>query len=593
MSVTDRLVGFITEEAPSAIAVVGKWGQGKTYFWHQTAGQHAIAAQKTRPNYAYVSLFGINSLADLRIELAQKIRPVEHMKDDTFAALLGTSDQTLTERVKDQGWRKRLRQSATVRGKALADMATGAGVGVPHIGNLGPLYRGWAYSRVKDALICLDDLERRGAGLALKDVLGLVSQLVIERKCSVVVIFNDGAFDEGDKTIWEANREKVFLGEVIYTATPEVCAGYIFKPDPAEGTLHGFAKDAALDLRLTNVRIIERVKLACDQILPALNPDLLDATRRNIARCLALYIYMVAGQGEGAPPPYQGTKSSLMRTVERMYPRPEAAPPDPRQKGWDDLLGRYNFHFHGELDEALIDAVNQGFPDLKTITAAADAYDQSMRTQDLDEEFNRTWRLFHDTFADNGEEIIARMSDSFFRLITTTSPTNADSTIRLMRTLGDDELASRMIDEWIATRSTEERWKELSKRQVEMFNPIKDHAFADAIADAYAAWVKQTRPSFEELLDALRQNQYLQTEDMTILAETPVEDYVSYILQHPGEHLHQTITSVLELYEDDQDPNRAVARGRMRTALEQIAAASPLNKVRVKWKFEISPPDAN
>jgi hypothetical protein len=429
--------------------------------------------------------------------------------------------------------------------------------------------------------------------LALEDVLGLVSQLVIERKCSVVVIFNDGAFDDGDKAVWEANREKVFLGEVIYTATPEVCAGYIFTPMPDEGTLHGFARAAVLDLRLTNVRIIERVKIACDQILPALRPDLLDATRQNIARCLALYVYMVAGQGEGAPPPYQGKKSSLMRTVERMYPRPDAAPPDPRQKDWDDLLSRYNFHFHGELDDALVDAVDQGFPDLEKITATAEAYDQSVRIQDLDEEFSRAWRLFHDTFAENGEEVIARMSDSFFRLIATTSPTNADSTIRLMRALGDDDLAARMIDEWIAIRSTGERWKELSKRQVEMFNPIKDAAFADAIADAYAAWVKETRPSFEELLDVLRQNQYLQTEDMTILAETPVEDYVSYILQHPGEHLHQTITSVLELYEDDQDPNRAVARGRMRTALEHIAAASPMGKVRVKWKFDINPPDAN
>jgi hypothetical protein len=540
-----------------------------------------------------LSLFGINSLADLRIELAQKIRPVEQMEDDTFAALLGTSDRSLIDRLKDRVWRKRVSQSVTAKGKAIADVATGAGVGVPHVGNLGPLYRGWAYSRVKNALICLDDLERRGAGLALKDVLGLVSQLVIERKCSVVVIFNDGAFDEGDKAIWEANREKVFLGEVIYTATPEVCAGYIFKPVPDEGALHDFARAAVLDLRLTNVRIIERVKMACDQILPALDPALMDATRRRIARCLALYIYMVAGQGEGAPPPYQGKKSSLMRMVERMNPRPNAAPPDPRQKDWDDLLSRYDFHFHGELDEALIDAVNQGFPDLKTIAGAAEAYDQSVRIQDLDDEFNGTWRLFHDTFADNREEIIDRMSSSFFRLIATTSPTNADSTIRLMRALGDDELSSRMIAEWIATRSTEERWKELSKRQVEMFNPIKDAAFADAIAEAYAVWVKQTRPTFEDLLDALRQNRYLQTEDMEILAETPVEDYVSYILQHPGERLHPTITAVLELYEDEQDPNRAIARGRMRAALERIAAASPMGKVRVKWKFDIAPPNAN
>ncbi len=593
MSVTDRLIGFITEKEASAIAVVGKWGQGKTYFWHQTAEQHAIKAKETRPNYAYVSLFGVNSLADLRIELAQKIRPVERMKDDTFAALLGASGESLSSRAKDPVWWKRVGQSAAVQSKRFADMATGANVGVPHVGNLGPLYRGWAYSRVKNALICLDDLERRGAGLALKDVLGLVSQLVIERKCSVVVIFNDGAFEKEDKIIWDDNREKVFLGEVIYTATPEVCAGYIFNPLPAEGTLHAFAREAILDLGLTNVRIIERVRIACDQVLPALGPELLDATRKNIARCLGLYIYMVAGQGEGAPPMFQGTKSSLMRTVERMNPGPNATPPDPRQKTWDELLARYNFHIHGELDDALVDAVDQGFPDLERIAAAATAYNQGVRSQELDEEFTRAWRLFHDTFADNGEEIVARMSDSFFRLIATTSPTNADSTIRLMRALGEEQLASRMIAEWVATRSTEATWQRLSKRQVEMFNPIQDEPFAQAIAEAYAEWVEKTRPSFAELLEILRRNRYLQSEDVALLAETSVEDYVSYIRQHPGEHLDQTIRSVLELHEDSQDPNRALARDRMRSALERIASESPLGKVRAKWKFGINPADTH
>ncbi len=592
MSVTDRLVGFIAEEVPSAIAVVGKWGQGKTYFWHQTAGQHAIAAQNTRPNYAYVSLFGINSLADLRIELAQKIRPVEQMKDDTFAALLGTSDRSLLDRLKDGIWRKRFGQSLTAKGKAIADVATGAGVGVPHIGNLGPLYRGWAYSRVKNALICLDDLERRGAGLALKDVLGLVSQLVIERKCSVVVIFNDGAFDEGDKAIWEANFEKVFLGKVIYTATPEVCAGYIFKPAPAEGTLHAFAREAVLDLGLTNVRIIERVKIACDQVLPALDPEFRDATRKNIARCLGLYIYMVAGQGEGAPPVFQGMKSSLVRTAERMNSDPNSASPDPRQKAWDELLGRYNFRIRGELNEALVDAVNQGFPDLERIASAAAAYDREVRSQELDEEFTRAWSLFHDSFADNGEEIVARMSNSFSRLIPTMSANNAESAIRLIRDLGEEDLAASMIAEWVAVRSTKERWEQLSKQQVETFHSVQDEAFAQAIAEAAGVGAK-TRPSLEELLDIRRRDYRLQSDDMALLAETSVHDYVTYILQHPGEYLEQTIRSILELHDDAHDPNRAIARDRMRSALERIAAGSPLGRLRVKRKFNISPPDGN
>jgi len=592
MSITDRLTTFITDEKPSAIALVGKWGQGKTYFWHRLAAEHATSATK-RTNYAYVSLFGLNSLADLRIELAQKIRPVKHMSDDTFGALLGASARTLAERAKDGAWRGKVANFGLRKAKDLAHAASGASVGIPHVGNLAPFYRGWAYSQVKDGLICLDDLERRGDGLALKDVLGLVSQLVVERRCSVAVIFNEGAFDDKDKDVWEANREKVFLGEVSYTATPELCVSYIFEPLPETGSVQAFARQAILDLSLTNVRIIERIKIACDQIAPLLDSNFLDGTRHNIARCLALYIYMVTGQGEGAPPVYEGKKSGLSRAFERMNRGAKAPPPSEQEKAWEQLLVRYNFHFHGELDEALMDAVKQGFPDADRLATAAHAYDQSARLQDMDEDFNQAWRLFHDTFEVNGDQIIARMDESFFRLVSSVSPNNADSTIRLVRALGNADLADRMIHTWVAVRATPADWKTLAKRVVETFNPIQDPAFREAIEAAHKEWAQKAQPSFEGLLDLLRQDRFLPPEDMERLAQSAAEDYITYIENHPGPDLHRTIENILNLHENAQDPNQETVRSRMREALGHLASQSSINRVRVEWKFSISPPGAS
>lgn len=585
MSAADRLSAFIADPEPSAIAMAGKWGQGKTYFWHQLVRERAIAAKALRRNYAYVSLFGLDSLSDLRVELAQKIRPVERIDDDTFAALLGFTERPFWRQIFSLAWWRRVRATLGRNAKSAAHTATNASVGIPHIGNLGPLYRGWAYSQVKHALICLDDLERRGSGLASKDVLGLVSQLVVERRCSVVVIFNEGGLRKLDEKIWKKNKEKVFLGEVLYTATPEMCLSYVFEERPSAGSVHHFAREAILDLGLTNVRIIERIKIACDQISPALPLELLDTTRRRIARCLALCVYASTGQGESAPPIPEIRRSNLLRVMQKTQRRADAAPPTPQEQAWDELLNRYNFHFHGELDEALLDAVQHGYPDEGRIRVAAEAYDASAHEQDRDENLTRAWRLFHDCFDDNKALIVERMSEAFFQGRDTISPTNADSSIRLIRALGDENLAHQMIKAWVEARATPERWRTLAEKEVDVFRPIEDPDFKTAIEQAYIEWAQRSRPSLEELLDSLQQERFIQTSELEQLAQASVEDFANYIRTHPGPRLDQTIRNINDLHLDDQHRERREVYGIMRKALDQIAAGDPTNQVRVTWKF--------
>jgi hypothetical protein len=584
MSITDRVTSFIAGDEPGALAIVGKWGQGKTYFWKQMAERRAPESKEIRPNYAYVSLFGLNSLADLRIELAQQVRSVDRMKDETFGELLGLNGSTWSERARDRSWWMRLRQWASSRSKKIADTASGASVAIPHIGNIGPLYRGWAYSRVKKALICLDDLERRGSGLALKDVMGLVSQLVTERRCSVAVIFNEGTFDDADQVVWAANREKVFLGEVVYSATPETCVGYVF--DQSKLTdMQGFARTAVLDLGLTNVRIIERIRIACDQVSSAVPDHLRPETKERIARCLALYVYMVSGQGEGAPPLSEGRKSSLMRMVDRMNQGANALPPAEQKKVWDDLLSRYDLHFHGELDGCLMDGVDQGYPNTDRLFAVAEAYDQEVRQQAVDQEFSEAWDLFHNTFDDNRQQIIDRMSSAFFRLKATTLPVNADSTIRLMRAFGEVELANRMAQEWIAERANEQRWKLLEKREVELFHPLQDIPFKTAVEAAYLDWNKNTRPSFSAVLDSLRQERYIHAHEMAELAEADADAYFAYFRANPGRSLARIIAQLLILAPDPDEPQRDVIKARIREALDRLAEENPTNRVRLEWNF--------
>jgi len=57
---------FLAVDTPEVICVRGKWGVGKTFAWNRylTAARGSGAIKLER--YSYVSLFGINSLEELR-----------------------------------------------------------------------------------------------------------------------------------------------------------------------------------------------------------------------------------------------------------------------------------------------------------------------------------------------------------------------------------------------------------------------------------------------------------------------------------------------------------------------------------------------
>ena len=205
MSISDRLKEFIVDKQNTALVFGGGWGEGKTCFWKDFALKNAKDGRQHRKNYAYTSLFGVNSLADLRNTLAVNIQSIDHMGEVTFMDLLD-SDVRHTA-----GATKRL-----VGRFFRSQSSNGVGLSISHasLGNVAPLYMAWAYHGVRDALICIDDIERRSKGLELKDVLGLISDLVNERNCSVIAILNDGTLENSDLVIWNEFREKVFIGEL-------------------------------------------------------------------------------------------------------------------------------------------------------------------------------------------------------------------------------------------------------------------------------------------------------------------------------------------------------------------------------------------
>jgi hypothetical protein len=71
--VKEEIGKFLAHQEPEVLCIRGKWGVGKTYTW----AKELETAQRTNavklPRYSYVSLFGVNSLEELKFAVFENV----------------------------------------------------------------------------------------------------------------------------------------------------------------------------------------------------------------------------------------------------------------------------------------------------------------------------------------------------------------------------------------------------------------------------------------------------------------------------------------------------------------------------------------
>src|SRR5699024_4001840 len=127
-----------------AVLIDGPWGTGKTYFAKDFIERNSSLLREAGLKPGYASLVGAESVADVRTRLALSALP---------KAKLG---QPL----------KNLKLSI-------------AGI---ELGGLGEMSRDYAQDfLLRQMFVCLDDFERRAAGLRVVDLMGFVAELIEDR----------------------------------------------------------------------------------------------------------------------------------------------------------------------------------------------------------------------------------------------------------------------------------------------------------------------------------------------------------------------------------------------------------------------------
>lgn len=187
----------------SVIAITGPWGVGKTFFWKNFIKNETLNEAKKiekfyyyaskldyqnifQRKYAYVSLFGMESLSDIKSVIYEKLDLILETDRNIFYK----PSKIILTSIKEA----RINHSGFNISTKLLDT--------------------FLFSGVKNVIICFDDFERISDKVSIKDVMGLINFLKLERNCDVILILDEGRAANDSKNIYQEYKEKVIDAEV-------------------------------------------------------------------------------------------------------------------------------------------------------------------------------------------------------------------------------------------------------------------------------------------------------------------------------------------------------------------------------------------
>jgi len=539
---------FLTADAPGVLAIKGAWGVGKTYAWHQI-----VLAAKSKialPKYCYVSLFGISSLSDLRLAIFANTEPVK------------TLGQKLDARAINDEW-------AALGGRFIKRLTAlfSQTANVPYVKNVSVSLDSFAQFFIRGAVICLDDFERLSTSISSDELLGFISHLKEEKGCKVVFIFNEGELGD-KKTVLARYREKVIDIELLFAPSTTEAIDLAF---PQNMTLRELHVQCAGSLDIRNIRVLRKIVELTNLVgkeLTGLHPGVMEQAVTTLV--LVAWAYYEAG---GIKPTMDYIKN-WNRMMFSFSQREKKGEVSPEEKQWGEILTKYNLLHMDELDLALCKVVEQGHVEETGLARTARDLDMRIRAAESENSFSESWKLFHNTFEDNEDELVQALSTSLKRSAKQVTPINLNGTLKLLRELGRDDLAHEALDAYMHARHEELNLFDLDSYP--FAGEITDTELKERFAKRYSE--TQILPTLLEALSNIAKQQGWSANEEAVLKRASEDDFYKLFKGYKGENLGRLAMTALRL--DAQAP-QPIASPKARAALERIGRECKINAIRV------------
>jgi hypothetical protein len=360
---------FLRSKEAEALCVTGDWGVGKTFTWNRLLREAADSGEIGRTKYSYVSLFGLNSLGEVKSAIAAN---TQIMSSEKLQPVADVANAVITSI-------KHLKGFVSV---------------IPYVGKgLSESASLFFASIVSNQIVCIDDLDRRGAGISIDDILGLVTSLRDERNCNVLLLLNEEKLV--DKEIFDRHFEKAIDGRLV------------FAPSAEDAVEHGIsAKDDIGDevaknsvrLGISNIRVIRKIERLVRTVQPYV-ADRSEKVRRQTIHTLVI-LGWAKFQPDFAPSFEFLSEPSIVRLMNA-----KDEPMSDQEVTWTAITDGYDFGHMDDYDNKLLQFVRGGMLDPGAIREAASLQDAEFAKQEANREVEKSFEPFHGSFANNVDEV--------------------------------------------------------------------------------------------------------------------------------------------------------------------------------------------
>ena len=545
--VISEIQEFLSGVSPQVVCVAGEWGAGKTYIWNRVLLESRNNKKIGLANYGYVSLFGVNSLESLKLALFEN-------------SAANTPEQEGRGVLSWEYAKRVLRKNHDF---ALALPWAGAVAK-----QLGPLY----FSLVKEQIICIDDVERRGSGLTLQEVLGLVTFLKEERKCRVAILLNSNELGEDDLKEFRRQLEKVVDIELVVKPTPEEAAAIVFE---GKDKVSDLLRANATLLGICNLRVLGKIERIVRLAVEPLHTFHLKVTEQ-VVSSVVLFAW-VKFEPKIAPTNWVRSALHSARTPSDDFETgfDEDYKSTPEEIAEAELIRRYHWDFIDEMDLLLATQVDDGYFHHPELLKAAQAVQKTIETSEGQQTVKEAWDLAFDSFGDNKTEVVAQVLGVMQRTSQFASLTQLNQSINLLEALGMHEEMKSLIAIYKKTRAEDEEfWSDR-----DMWQEKLSHHLVEAIKERIAS-APPISPA--EALFQIGDDQKLTSETSASLALLTVDDLVTVFQSESGTRLSKIVTGALFGSRiSNASADQSILAKRAGEALNLIAKTSNLNAWRV------------
>ena len=382
------------------------------------------------------------------------------------------------------------------------------------------------------------------------------------------MLLNDEQLKEDAKPTFEGYLEKVVDISLIYAPTSSESVGIaVGSDDPVSRR----TAELSTSLGISNIRVIRKIEHYIHAIRPLLEGFDDDVFARASAS-LALFGWSHYQPGEAPTLEFLTAKY-----VKNIFGRKKEADIPPNEAAWTALLDAYGYSSTDEFDLVLLKGIQDGYFDPAEIEKHAREINEKILATKATGSFEAAWRNYHDSFADNKDEVLDVLHESFMKSFNYVTPRDLDATVCLFKELGRPNQAIEMIKHYVENR--EEGREFFDPEQYNLMGDITDPDVKEAFKSKSDKL--ETKRDVSAMLLLVAKGSW-DSETISALSTTPVDEYRRVFKETDGADLRSKLMGAFQFVRiGNASPEMKEISKRAAEALKLIGAESDINARRV------------